>query len=108
MIAPGETAQWVGYEAMFGNMEGLDRVADDDDKKGNHEGAYLWRTHDARAAGLSDTEAQILNEAEVDCNHALKEQEEKFRAALRSFGLPPAATSRRRYQPNLIRYGMNA
>lgn len=87
VIAPGETAQWVGYQLMFNNIDVLNRVAEEADKKGDHEQAYGWRNYDGRAAGLNDTEGQIVNEVAVDCIRALKRQDEKIRAALRKFRL---------------------
>lgn len=105
VIAPGEIAQWMGYESMFINIDVLNRVAESDEKKGDHEAAYLWRTHDARAAGLNDTEGQILNEVAVDCLRALKEQDEKVRAAVRKFRLATGGDITAPTPPELYQMG---
>jgi hypothetical protein len=73
------------FEFLFNNISVLNKVADNDDKAGNHESAAQWRTHDARGAGLNDTEGQILLEIALDCLRALKEQDAKFGASAEKF-----------------------
>lgn len=88
VVSPSEEIpEWVIYEVFFNNMFVLDQVADQDDKNGDHQGAALWRTHDQRAAGLNDAEGQIIKEVMLDCNRAVKAQDEKLRDALRKFRL---------------------
>jgi hypothetical protein len=70
-----EIPQIVFFEFLFNNISTLNKVADIDDKAGNHSSATLWRTHDQRAVGLNDAEGQILQEITLDCLQALKKQD---------------------------------
>jgi hypothetical protein len=70
------------YETLFDNMAMLDRIAEQDDRQGKHEMAARWRTHDQRAAGLNETEGEILKEVALDCHQAVQEQNAKIIALL--------------------------
>jgi hypothetical protein len=61
-------------------MSVLNELANKDDKAGDHISAEAWRTHDQRAAGLNDSEGQILREITLDCVRILKENDAKIRA----------------------------
>lgn len=68
------------FEVFFNNMSVLNEVADKDDKAGDHITAAAWRTYDQTAAGLNDSEGQILREIALDCVRMLKENDAKIRA----------------------------
>lgn len=74
-----EVLQNALFEFLFSNISDLNQIADSDDKAGKHSSAALWRTHDQRAAGLNDSEGEILREIALDCVRALKEQDAKIR-----------------------------
>jgi hypothetical protein len=73
------------FELLFNNISVLNKVADNDDKAGDHISAASWRTHDQEAAGLNDAEGQILQEVVRDCLRALKEQDAKLQASAEKF-----------------------
>jgi hypothetical protein len=77
----------VGYIFFFNNMEALDAVADQDEKRGDLAGAAAWRTHDQRALGLNDAEGQIMKEIRVDYTEARKKFEKKSLQVIRNFRL---------------------
>jgi len=70
------------YETLFDNMAMLDGIAEQDDQQGKHEMAARWRTHDQRAAGLNETEGEILKEVGLDCHRAVQAQTTKINAFL--------------------------
>jgi len=73
------------FELLFNNISVLNKVADKDDKAGDHASAASWRTHDQEAAGLNDAEGQLLQEIVLDCLRALKEQDAKIRTSAEKF-----------------------
>lgn len=66
-------------------MSALDRFADREERAGRHDSALRWRTYDQAALGINDAEGEILKEIEQDCNHAVRESDNKATAAIRNF-----------------------
>src|SRR5437660_12724905 len=84
--APADTTPapiWVTYHFFFLHVENLDKVAAEEEAKGK-EGAK-WRTHDQRAAGLSEEEGKILRQKAHDCNREVNEVDAKFQAGVQDF-----------------------
>jgi hypothetical protein len=73
------------YRFFFLNMALLDQAADQDEKKGQVQTAALWRTHEQRAAGLTEAEGEILKQLVQQCNQVVKDQDTKIQAALKDF-----------------------
>jgi len=83
--AQAEVPRNAFFEFLFNNVSALNQIAESDDKAGQHASAMAWRTHDQRAAGLNDSEGQILQEIALDCLRALKEQDAKLQASADKF-----------------------
>jgi hypothetical protein len=84
--APADTTPapiWVTYHFFFFHVENLDRVAAEEDAKGKEGGK--WRTHDQRAAGLSEEEGKILHQKAHDCNQEVNNTDAKLQARVRDF-----------------------
>src|SRR5580765_6128817 len=84
--APADTTPapiWVTYHFFFLHVENLDRVAAEEEAKGKE--GYKWRTHDQRAAGLSEEEGKILRQKTHDCNREVNDVDAKFQAGVRDF-----------------------
>lgn len=77
--------QSVFFELFFRHIANLNKIADHDDKAGEHIWAARWRTHDQREAGLNDSEGQILQETTMDCLRMLKEHDAEFNVAAAKF-----------------------
>jgi hypothetical protein len=90
------------YETLFDNMATLDRIAEQDDRQGKHEMAALWRTHDQRAAGLNETEGEILKEVALDCHQAIQQQNAKINALLQKLDAQRVPGVRVQPPPELI------
>lgn len=90
-LAPAEAHRqpplppYLAYRAFFLNMSALDQFADREERAGRRESALRWRTYDQAALGLNDAEGEILKEMERDCNHAVRESDNKATAAIRNF-----------------------
>jgi len=74
---------WVTYHFFFLHVENLDKVAAEEEAKGKE--SDKWRTHDQRAAGLSEEEGKILKQKAHDCNQEVNDVDTKFRAGVRDF-----------------------
>lgn len=70
------------YKFLFDNVTMIEQLADKDDREGKHEMAARWRTNQQRAAGLNETEGDILKEVALDCHRAVQEQDAKIKALL--------------------------
>jgi hypothetical protein len=80
---------YIVYEFFFRNVSNLDRVAHQADLAGKQQEALGWRRHDQMAAGLTDTEGDILREVAFDCNKATQELERKVTTAIDTFRSQP-------------------
>src|SRR5260370_8145270 len=58
----------------------VEQAADEQEKKHKESEAAAWRTHEQHAVDLSDDEAKTLKEVALDCNRALKDQDQKMEA----------------------------
>ena len=73
------------YRFFFVNMALLEHAADRDQKAGKAQTAALWRTHEQRAAGLTEPEGDVLKQLVQQCNQAVKDQDLKIQEAVRNF-----------------------
>lgn len=79
-----EIPDYVLFHFFFVHLENLEAVAASEEAKGAKD-ADKWRTHEQRAAQLTQAEGRSLNQVAHLCNQAVKEQETKIRAALKSW-----------------------
>jgi hypothetical protein len=67
MVVP----DWARYRFFFLHLANLDKLAAKKDARG--EDGSKWRTHTQRAAGLTETEGQVMKEVAFECNQAVSD-----------------------------------
>lgn len=77
------------YRFYFAHLENLDRVAAQQEAAGKE--GLGWRTHEARAAGLTPEEGEVLRQVAADCNRLVRENRSRLQAALAPERSPKSA-----------------
>ncbi len=73
------------YRFFFLNMALLEDAAARDEHNGKPQNAALWRTHEQRAASLSEAEGAMVKELAFQCNQAVKDEDTKIQTAISNF-----------------------
>src|ERR1700731_3243915 len=71
VVATQQVPPYLIYSFFFLHLDNLDQVALQEEAKGNNGDG--WRTHEQRAAQLTDDEGLILKQVAYDCNKAIAE-----------------------------------
>lgn len=83
--APAPVPVWMVYRSFFLHLAHLDQLADQDQANGNAEGANGWRTFEQQAAGLTDSEAQLMKQVAYSCNDQLKTLDATIQTQITNF-----------------------
>jgi hypothetical protein len=87
IVAGGQPdiATYAIYRFFFLNIGLLEDAADRDERRGDTRRASLWRTHEQRAANLTETEGAMVKQVAFECNQAVKDEDAKIQAEISDF-----------------------